>query len=331
MIRRRTLLAAPALLGPAGAFAQTRPTLRVQTIGGALEKAMRDEIIPAFERNGTTVALTVEDDVAMLPKVQVARGRPPYDVVMMDNDKGILGQQLELWAPDQSARFASLPESARPPATAIYSSIVFEYGLAYTPAKMPAPASWADLWAAPGITVAVPHISQAYGWSFLYTAALLHGGSDTNLEPGFAAIKRLPRIKIYRNVSQGLSLFQQGEVDAGLFYANRIQQMMEGGLALGRATPREGVWGIRTGLQVPRGAANMEGALAFIEHVSSAASQSALARAGYSPVNKQATIPPEFAARLVPASRVDAVRELPWATLLPQRDAVLDRWNREFA
>ena len=65
----------------------------------------------------------------------------------------------------------------------------------------------------------MPHPSQGYGLTFLYLAALLNGGSATNLEPGYAAIKRLGNFKIYRSVSQGLSLFQQKEADIALFYA----------------------------------------------------------------------------------------------------------------
>ena len=335
ILRRRTLLAAslaPALARPA--LAQARPTLRVQAIGGAVEKTLRDSVIPAFEQaHNATVALTVEDDVVMLPKLQIARGRPPYDVVMLDNDKAILGAGLELWAPDQSARLPNIGAvyaSSKPPATANYGAIVFEFALAYRTARPgPAPTSWADLWA-PGLTVAVPHISQAYGWTFLYIAALLHGGSAANLDPGFAAIKRLPSFKIYRSVSQGLSLFQQREVDAGLFYAHRAQQMIDAGLPIGRAVPREGSYSGRTGTQIPRGAANMELALAWVDTTLGVASQAAFAQSLYSPTNRDCALPPELAAKLIAGPRVDTLLEAPWAALLPQRDAVLDRWNREF-
>ena len=88
------------------------------------------------------------------------------------------------------------------------------------------------MWA-PGVVAGVPHISQSYGLTFLYVAALLNGGSATNLDPGFAAIKRLKNFKIYKNVSQGLSLFQQKEIDAALYYGHRGQRNDRGRIAGG--------------------------------------------------------------------------------------------------
>ena len=41
-------------------------------------------------------------------------------------------------------------------------------------------------------------------------------GGGTNLDPGFAAIKRLKKFRVYKNVTEGLNLFQQGEIDAAL-------------------------------------------------------------------------------------------------------------------
>ncbi len=336
---RRSLLlsglAAGAAPLAAPAIAQSRPVLRAQCIGGLVEKTIREDVIPGFEReHGMDVQLIVEDDVTMLPKLQVARGRAPFDVCMMDNDKALLGAGLGLWAPDGSARIPNLAavySSCKPPATGHYANILFEYALAYRTERFPAPpASWADLWT-PGLVVAVPHLSQAYGLTFLYIASVLNGGSASNLGPGFAAIKRLGNFKIYRSVSQGLALFQQKEADAGLFYGHRTQQMMDSGLPVAKAAPKEGTWGMRTGLQIPKQTANLDGALAWINTMMGVPAQTAFARSLYYPTNQGCTFPPELQARLVlGAERVNAVREAPWAEILPQRDALLDRWTREF-
>lgn len=338
---RRTLiragLAAPFVSGlPAmPALAQSRPVLRVQTIGGAIEKTLRDEVIPGFEKqHGIEVSLIVEDDVTILPKLQIARSRAPYDVCFMDDDKALLGAGMGVWAPDQSSKLKNIGQiygSCKPPATGNYGVIVFEYTMLYNTDKIKAaPASWAALWT-PGITAAVPHVSQAYGLSFLYLAALMNGGSATNLDPGFAAIKRLPGFKIYRSVSQGLALFQQKEVDAGMFYAHRAQLMKEAGLPVATTTPKEGTWGIRTGVQIPRLTANMDGALAWTDTMLGAPAQEALAKSLYAPTNRTASFALDQQKRLILGeATVDAIRELPWAEILPQRDAILDRWNREF-
>ena len=334
---RRSLLlsglAAPLLARPA--LAQARPALRVQCIGGLVEKTIREDVIPGFEKeHGMDVSLIVEDDVTILPKLQVARSRAPYDVCMMDDDKAILGGGMGVWAPDQSAAMPNIGAvyaSCKPPRAGCYASVIYEFPLVYNTDKIKtAPMSWGDLWA-PGLVVGVPHVSQGYGLTFLYIAALLNGGSATDLEPGYAAIKRLGNFKIYRSVSQGLSLFQQKEVDAALFYAHRGQQMIEAGLPIAKTVPKEGSWGMRNGMQIPRLTANMEGAIAWTNTLLGVPAQTAFAKRLYSPTNRECSFPPEQARMLtLGEAHVDAIRELPWADILPQRDAILDRWTREF-
>lgn len=332
---RRSLLIAGAAAGLGRrASAQARPTLRVQCIGGPIEKTIREDVIPKFqEAHGIDVSLIVEDDVTILPKLEIARSRAPYDICMMDNDKAVLGAQAGLWAPDQSAELKNIGavySSCKPPATANYATIIFEYGLVYNPAKFPVtPTSWQDIWT-PGVVPAVPHVSQGYGLTFLYIAALLNGGSATNLDPGFAAIKRLGNFKIYKSVSQGLALFQQKEADIALFYSHRAQQMIDAGLAVAQTVPKEGTWGQRTGLQIPKLTANLDGAVAWLDTMLSVPVQTAFAKSRYSPTNRECTFPPEEAKRLILGERVENIREIPWAEILPQRDAILDRWTREF-
>jgi putative spermidine/putrescine transport system substrate-binding protein len=192
------------------------------------------------------------------------------------------------------------------------------------------PSAWKDLWN-DGVVVAVPHVGQAYGLTFLYIAALMNGGNATNLDPGFEAIKRLKRIKIFKNVSQGMSLFQQNEVDAGLFYDTRAQQMADMGLPIAKAYPQDGNWGQRTGTQIPKLSGNMEGALAWINNSLSVPYQTAFAQKLYSPTNRDVVVPPDLAAKLIRGdARANAIKEIPWGPINSQRDAILDRWTREF-
>ena len=320
---------------PRAPRAQQRQILRVQTQGGLVEQTLRDQVIPEFQKlHGIDVQLIVEDDTTILPKLQVARTRAPYDVCAMDNDKAILGAVMDLWAPAQPEKLknlAAIYQSCKPPATANYAAQLYEYPLVYNTATFgPAPTSWQDLWR-PGISIGIPHVSQGYGLTFLYIAAMLNGGSATNLEPGYAAIRRLPKIRIYRSVSQGLALFQQKEIDAALFYAHRAQQMIDAGLPVQRTVPKEGTWGMRTGAQIPKLTGNMEAALLWVDTTLGLDCQTAFAKSLYSPTNRDFKPGPDQATRLLLGEdRVNAIREAPWAEILPQRDAILDRWNREF-
>lgn len=333
MLSRRRLLATGVAALPAPALAQARPRLTVQCYGGLFEKTLREQVIPEFERaHATEVVLAVEDDVTILPKLRAARTRAPWDVCYCDNDIAVLGAQLGVWAADQSA---AMPNAARiyancmPPATANYGNVVFEYALVHNTRRLPTADSWLVLWN-PEIVPGVPHITQSYGLTFLYIAALLHGGSAKDLDPGFAAIKALKKFRVYKNLSEGLQLFQQGEIDAALFYDHRAQQMIDMGLPFAKTRPKEGSWGQHTGCQIPRAAANPEGARAWVNTSLGVAYQAAFAKNLYGPTNHDVVVEPALAARLVyGAARVEAIREAPWGELLPQRDALLERWTRE--
>lgn len=318
---------------PMPALGQGRPKLNLQAFGGAYEKILREAVIPEFEKqHGIDVAFTVEDDTTILPKLRASRTRAPYDVVTVDNSIAIAGAALDLWAPDQSAKMSNIQhiyKSSKPPATANYGSIVYEYAFAYNKKKMAAPESWKDLWK-PGLVVGVPHVTQSYGLTFLYIAAMLNGGDAKNLNPGFAAIKSLQKFKVYKNVSEGLSLFQQGEVDAALFYGHRTQQIIDMGLDIGKAKPKEGIWGQRTGSQIPKNTGNMEAAIAWVNNCLSVPYQTAFSPGLYSPTNRNVTLPPELAAKHVMGEAyVDALREIDWDAILPQRDALIEKWTRE--
>ena len=59
--------------------------------------------------------------------------------------------------------------------------------------------------------------------------------------------------------------------------------------------------------------------------------QTAFMKGLYSPTNRNVVVPPELTGKLIVGERyVDSIKEAPWSVLLPQRDALLDRWTREF-
>ncbi|MBB3064329.1 extracellular solute-binding protein [Limibacillus halophilus] len=312
-------------------FAQAKTKLQFQCFGGAYEEILRQDIIPEFEAaNNIEVVFTVEDDVQMLPKLIAARDRPVYDVVTLDNPIAFQGK--DLWLDNMTSKMPNAKDvysSSLPPETANYGAIVYQYALVHDKSKLPNVESWMDLWTN-DIVVGVPHISQAYGMTFLYIAAMLHGGSATDLKPGIEAIKSLKKFKVYKNVSEGRSLFQQQEVDAALFYSHRGQQLIDSGLNLGRATPKEGLWGQRTGFQIPKTCQNVDGAIAWVNNALSASYQSKFLKGLYSPTNSKVEAPADLEEKLLMgADTVNSIRELDWGTVLPQKDELVDLWVRE--
>jgi putative spermidine/putrescine transport system substrate-binding protein len=332
--RRRLLAAAAAGALASPARAQGRRELIVATFGGLFEKVLRDSVIPEFEqKHNASVKLELGIGSTFIPKIVAAPRRAPYDVVYINDDEAILGADAGLWHADQSTRLPGLARAydmVKPPALPLYGSTIYEFVLVYNPAKLPEPKSWKDLWR-PGITVGAPHISNSYGITFLMIAALLHGGSENDMGPGFAALKQIANLKIYRGVTQGFTMFQQGEIDAALFYYHRGRLLIDQGAKLAIARPSEGTWGQITGCQIPKAAPNPELATAWIEATLATPYQDVFARNLYSPTNRDVTLAPDLAAKhIYGEAMVARIKSPPWRVLNPQRDALLTRWNREF-
>ena len=160
---------------------------------------------------------------------------------------------------------------------------------------------------------------------------MLNGGSAANLDPGFAALKRLEKVKVYRGVTQGHAMFQQGEVDAGLFYGHRAQQLIDQGVKIATASPKEGLWGQRTGAQIPKTVTRPELSDAWIDMTLSAPFQEAFAALLYSPTNTTVSVPPELRAKLVMGeARVAPLKYPDWPVINPQRDELLTKWTQTF-
>lgn len=323
------VLAVPAL-GRA-AWAQDAPFV-VATYGGLFETVLRRDVVPAFEaKHGVPVVLEIGQGTTFLPKLLAAgRRRAPYDVVYVNDDEAALGAGMGLWAPDQSAAMPGMaalyPSLRYSPTLPLYTSIVYDFPLLYR-TDLPAPSSWNDLWRIDG-PVGVPHISNSYGLTFLLIAALLNGGGAADLAPAFPALKRLRTAKVWRGVTQGYTMFQRGEVVAGLMYNHRGQQLIDEGLPLAMARPAEGTWGQRTGVQIPKAAARPELSAAWADVTLGAPYQAAFAASLYSPSN--AAVPLPDPARFVTgADRIAALRFPDWDAINGQRDALADRWNRE--
>jgi putative spermidine/putrescine transport system substrate-binding protein len=331
---RRTAVAGTLAALAAPALAQSSRPFVVATFGGLFEKLLRDHVIPDFERqHDVHVELELGTGSTFIPKLIASGRRSPYDVVHLNDDEAFLGASAGLWAPDQSAKLpseAAIYPSLQTSMLPMYTSVVYELPLAYRPDAMPPPTSWNDLWQ-PGITVGIPHISNSYGLTFLLIAALLNGGSASDFKPGFAALKRLSKFKIYKGVTQGYAMFQQGEIDAGLFYGHRTRQLIDSGVKLAAAHPKEGVWGQRTGAQIPKAAPRLELSDAWIETTLSVPYQTVFAQELYSPTNRNVILPPALAAKHITGDAAIAALKFPdWTVINPQRDALLDQWTQTF-
>jgi putative spermidine/putrescine transport system substrate-binding protein len=325
-----TALAAGSLMRPAFAA----PSFVVATFGGLYSKILDSKVIPPFEAaHKVTVQKELGWGSKFIPKIIASRQNPPYNVVYVNEDEAFFGQAAGLWdAIDEAAtpNVKDLYDVCKPKSVPMYTGIVYEFTCAYNPAKMDKPQSWQDLWK-PGITVGVPHISSTYGTIFLLIAAQLNGGGLNNLDPGFKALKALPKMKIYKGVTDGFNMFRQGEIDAALFYRHRIQLLIDQGTKLAFTTPKEGTYGMRTGVQIPKNSSNIAVSRAWANEVMGPSYELAFAPSLYSPANKTVKLPPDLAAKHVYGEKkVASLRFADWSVLNPKKTELLEKWNQTF-
>lgn len=335
--RRRALggIAAAAALAGLPLRARAATDLVVGTFGGTYETLLRENVIPKFEgAHDASVKLELGIGNTFMPKIIASRSNPPYDVVYLNEDEAIFGNQAGLWADVDASKIPNLADVydvLKPPAVPLYGTMVYEFTCAYNPQKMEKPASWEDLWQK-GITVGVPHISATYGIIFLMIAAELAGGGPENMAPGFAKLKQLADMKIYKGVTNGFQMWQRGEIDAALFYSHRIQLLKADGVPVALSTPKEGTYGMRTGMQIPKNAAHEDLAIQWVNMALSPEYQLVFAPKLYSPSNRTVTLPPELAEKHVYGpDAISALRFAPWEILNPQKPELLEQWNKEFA
>jgi putative spermidine/putrescine transport system substrate-binding protein len=332
-VRAAGALAATPVWSRSG-FAQGNRSITVGTWGGH-DQFLRPFIAEFEKKHNATARVELGVGATFISKLIASPNRSPYDVVGLYEDEAILGASAELWAPDQSSHlknFKSQYDSTKPPVLPFYPTFATEFPIVYNPAKMKAPESYHDLWNQPNITVGVPNIQNSYGLIFLYISALINGGGADNLGPGFEAIRKLPRFKIFRGVVDGFSMFQRGEIDAGIFHSHRGRQLQDQGVSVRSTRPKEGVWGLIAGYQVPKRAQNVELARVFIDMMMSAELQTVFADSFFGPTNRDVLLSEELVEKrgiIYGAKNVAALKSAPWEKINPQRDKLIERWNKE--
>ena len=113
-------------------------------------------------------------------------------------------------------------------------------------------------------------------------------------------------------------------------YNHRGQQLIDDGMKLAMTRPKEGVWGQRTGAQIPKGATRPDLSVAWMDMTLGVPFQAAFAEALYSPANATVPLTPGTEGKYVTGeARIAALRFPPWDVINPQRDALLDQWNRD--
>jgi putative spermidine/putrescine transport system substrate-binding protein len=206
-----------------------------------------------------------------------------------------------------------------------------ENGLAYRSDRVQPPiTAWADLWQ-PRFKgqLLLPDIAGGYFYELVVIAARLHGGSETNLEPGFRALRELrPNVfRWFKSPNELPALLQRGEATVASIGGARAWQIRDGGVPLEVVIPSEGAPVGVLSFHVPQKVRNRDLVLAFVDHAMSTEVQTAFGNGMQSGMaNRRVQLSPEVAPRVAP---LDRLLRLDWKQIEPRMGEMAERMQRE--
>lgn len=284
-------------LAGGGAAAQDKP-LVFMTWGGVWQQTF-DKIAKEYEaKTGQPVNVTVQGaGEAGLARVIAQKGNPEVDLWSTNMINYERAKAAGVLAPFVKT---AVPNTAKIDPALVFSHGVTTWvslrGIFYRKDLVPfEPKSWEDLWD-PRLKgkIAAPAATFDPGY-FPTMAALLVGGNERNLGPGFKKLKELrPSVlTFYTNNVQSIRLLENGEVGltAWGILPNVISYIKPGG-NYGFVVPNKPLLIAETPITLIAGSTRMKEAQAFLNHLLSTEVQTQLAAAfGARPANNEAKGP----------------------------------------
>lgn len=310
------------------AFAQQKE-LVVAAFGGAYTEALKTNIASFEKVNNVKIKFIPASGADALAKAKAHE----VDIIHADLAWGFRGEAQGLFEkldPAIVTNLATLYPRAR---YSPYGVIVNfgQYGIAYNPKLVnPAPTSWYDLLNPKYKDKVSTAGFDAANVELLVLFAHLNGGSEDNIDPGFAKMSELSKnISVfYSQHPQLLDLFRSGDVTMARWLRGRVQWANEKGVEVKFAVPKEGAIALVSTVHVIAKRPNTELSMKFVNYLLSKEIETEYATAlGYTPSRadldlKDADVPygPEVVNSLVMAD---------WKKVTPKMEAWKERWDRE--
>jgi putative spermidine/putrescine transport system substrate-binding protein len=342
-INRRSLLVSAAYIGaascvPYAAFAQSK-TLVAATFPGTWSEADRNIVAPAFARaTGASATQSIVLGNDQLAQLIAAKGnRPPYDVAFFDSPQvldAVKDGLIVEYPSDRSPNFKELlPKFQDKWGPKITMQVI---GVGYNPTKITSPPkSWDELWdpkfkGRVGLTA----LNSQLGIAFLAELNRLKGGSETDFEPAFKALRELlPNVDaIAANLGAYATLWQQEQIDIAPYNFNFVQTLKAKDVPVELSIPDTGAVGWETSLHLVANAVEPDLAVKYIDLHLDRSIQAQMLKPPYDAIPTNANVPLEGAiTKSLAKSHADLekVRGFDWTKLNSQRGALIERFNRE--
>ena len=339
--KRREILAAGLGLGatvawPRLAFAVD--TLVAATFPGTWNDAHTKVLGPWFKKaSKADLTLSIQLATDQVAKLAASGGKPPFDVAIMDEGPLLDGLKQDLFVKypiDKSANFKALyPMFQDEWGPKISMQVI---GIGFNPKKVKTPPkSWNDLWSpAYKGRVGLTSLNSTLGMAFMVEMARLRGGSETNLEPAFKALRELlPNVgAISANLGAHATLFQQEQIDIAPYNFNFVETLKGKGVDIEFVVPDTGPVAWRTSLHIVKNAARPDLAFQYIEGAITPEVQAEEAKPPYDviPTHTKVAMTAVMQAKIAktPAELSQLIFQ-DWKKINEGRSATIDRFNRE--
>lgn len=337
--QRRSILqaAASASLLPLAGLANAQSLRGRQVLssgfGGSTMDIIQKAIFDPFQQaSGAKTTQVPMQSAAALARMKAEAGRPQIDMYQFSGGQEAIAKSTGLSQPmGEVPLLGKIPQGLKDPDRHWVTWAVIAEGLLYRTDKIrEAPRSYKDL-LKPEYRghVAFPAITNGYGMDLLVMLARAHGGSEKNIDPGFAALARIRDQVIFKAASDLPTLFGQNDIWIMPYDTGNAYKMQQAGLPVAFAAPEEGSPAVFIAACIAKGAANADVAAGVINQMLTPASQVQIADTmRWTPSNPDTRLPPELASQ-VPA--VDKLAVLDRELINTNRPAWTDRWNRQIA
>lgn len=338
LVRRQFLAGGAALAASAFVpkMAHAKGSVTTAIYPGLWEDAYRSIVSPVLKK-GHDVDLRMQPLFAVdqIAKARAARGVPLFDTFLLDPGPRVVAEQaglFERFDPSRLKNAAHLqPGMASESGVACTAQFI---GIAYNPKKISTPPKdWKDLLSEPYVSrLGLTGFQTTFGTSAIIEIAKAFGGSETDIDPFFAELKKvLPKVATIASPAALPSLFQQGQCDIVYINTQTVGTLKARGVDIEFVKPASGMVTFFTSLHIARGARDVENAYRFIDTALSGAVQEELMKAPYFMAPVSADVKLDDSLPLKRLEEMSAMVQHDWSKINPQRANWIERFNREVA
>ncbi len=335
--RRQFLTGAAATCGAlvVGRSAHAKGSVTAAMYPGTWEEAFRTHVAPALKKiHDVDLEMTPLFAVDQIAKAQAARGAPPFDAFVLDPGPRVTGIDRGIFEKFDAKRLGNL---GKLPAgmtdewgVTVAAQVV---GIGYNPKKLPKPKGWTDLLKDPWVSrLGMTGFQTTYGTVSIIEIAKQYGGSETNVEPFFAEIKKvLSKVAAFGAPASMPALFQQGQCDITYTNTQTVATLRGRGVDIEFVKPDSGAVAFFTTMHIAKGSKETENAYKYFDTVISAPVQVSLMQPpnNFIPVNRDVKL-----AQDLPMASLDEMAKFvrhDWSKINPLRAGWIERFNKEVA